>query len=273
MSQVGAEVTGINLHTALAEADTVAIAERLQVEVDRHALLLFRGQSNFSPQNHLALASLLGKVFPLPPRFQHLQSPHRDILRVSNNADEGFIGVGTTGWHIDGVSYATPFGYSLLHVVCPPTRGPTLFLPLYPLAARVHTAHCPAWKRLWMQCGQGGKAVHHPLLFAHPRTQRASVCLGKTSGLVWDKGSAQERAADAGATTSMLAELSASISEASGTVYRHEWRAGDLVLLDNLAVAHLAPPETQEAPETAGLRVLHRVVVAGIGALRGLSED
>ena len=48
---------------------------------------------------------------------------------------------------------------------------------------------------------------------------------------------------------------------------RHQWQAGDLLLVDNLAVAHLAAPATQAPPEEGGLRVLHRVVVAGVEPL------
>ena len=42
---------------------------------------------------------------------------------------------------------------------------------------------------------------------------------------------------------------------------------GKRVLVDNLATAHLAPPETQKPASEIGLRVLHRVVVAGTAAL------
>ena len=40
--------------------------------------------------------------------------------------------------------------------------------------------------------------------------------------------------------------------------------------MDNLQVAHLAPPETMLPPGEIGLRVLHRVVVAGGEGLRGI---
>ena len=43
-----------------------------------------------------------------------------------------------------------------------------------------------------MRCGAGEAAVHHPLLYAHPRAPaRLGVCLGKTSGLLRDRGTAQ----------------------------------------------------------------------------------
>ena len=41
---------------------------------------------------------------------------------MSNAEAEGLVGVGTTGWHMDGLSYATPFGVALLHIVEVPRR-------------------------------------------------------------------------------------------------------------------------------------------------------
>ena len=48
------------------------------------------------------------------------------------------------------------------------------------------------WERLSVRCGAGEAAVHHPLVYAHPRAPaRLGVCLGKTSGLLRDRGTAQ----------------------------------------------------------------------------------
>ena len=42
-----------------------------------------------------------------------------------------------------------------------------------------------------------------------------------------------------------------------------QWEAGDLIISDNLAVAHLASPTTQMSEEEVGLRVMHRTIVKG----------
>ena len=270
LPRLGAEVVGVCLRGALASRHTTAtLVQRL---LDRHALLLFRGQ-DLRPADHLALAACLGAVFPLPPRYQHARSPHRDVLRMSNREDEGFTGVGTSGWHLDGISYATPFGYSLLHICQASRDGPTRFLPLQSLAERMRRQRPGWWERLSMRCGSGETAVHHPLLYEHPRTQQAGVALGKTSGLLRDRGTATEHELGAEEMFETLEELGAHVSAHEAQhAYGHEWQAGDLVIVDNLAVAHLAPPETQLPSEEVGLRVLHRVVVAGEDALRGLTR-
>ena len=44
----------------------------------------------------------------------------------------------------------------------------------------------------------------------------------------------------------------------------HDYREGDMVVIDNLAVAHRASPEAHYEAGTQGLRVLHRTTVAGM---------
>jgi taurine dioxygenase len=254
------------------------VADRLRAELDVHGLLIFRNQHDLTPEHHLAVAEWFGSIFPLPGRFQHPRSPHPgSILRVSNTAEEGFTGVGTTGWHIDGASYPTPFKVQLLSVVhVPASPGPTMFMPLYPLARHV-LKHRPEWRKLSACVGEGDKTVKHPLLFEHPRTRRPSVVLGKLSGLVWNQSEQEDEAttySNVQNTAAILAELDHHTQHhASVAAYRHDWQAGDLVIADNLAIAHLAPPETQLPSVIAGLRVLHRIVVAGDDPLRALQAD
>ena len=42
-----------------------------------------------------------------------------------------------------------------------------------------------------------------------------------------------------------------------------QWRPGDFIISDNLALAHEASPETQLPSEVVGLRVMHRTTVQG----------
>ena len=42
-----------------------------------------------------------------------------------------------------------------------------------------------------------------------------------------------------------------------------DWDEGDFGILDNLAMAHFASPDTQNSAEEAGLRVMHRTSVGG----------
>ena len=72
------------------------------------------------------------------------------------------------------------------------------------------------------------------------------MTLGKTCGSVWRGGGG--RAAGADETAATVADLRTLVDDfvaSAAALYRHDWREGDVVLVDNLATAHLAPPETQ----------------------------
>ena len=226
MDILGAEVHGVQLNSNLGR-DT---AEQLRAALDLHGLLVFRDQQ-LQPEHHLAIAGMLGDVFPLPARFQHEKSPARDILRMSNDISEGFTGVGTTGWHIDGASYETPFTCALMHIVhVPKCSAPTLFLPLRPLADYILERR-PEWARLSARVGKGENGLGwHPLLFAHPRTGHPSVILGKLSAFAWSRGAAREEAATAEETAATLDELNGHVERFSaGATYRHEWSASGVL--------------------------------------------
>lgn len=45
----------------------------------------------------------------------------------------------------------------------------------------------------------------------------------------------------------------------------HQWQEGDVIVIDNLAVAHKAAPGAHTA--SSGLRILHRTTVQGAGPL------
>ena len=45
--------------------------------------------------------------------------------------------------------------------------------------------------------------------------------------------------------------------------YWHHWEPGDFLISDNLALGHEASPQTQWSRERVGLRVMHRVTIAG----------
>ena len=42
-----------------------------------------------------------------------------------------------------------------------------------------------------------------------------------------------------------------------------QWKPGDFIITDNLAVAHEASPQTQMTVLDVGLRIMHRTTIAG----------
>ena len=44
---------------------------------------------------------------------------------MSNDEHEGSVGVGRTGWHIDGSFQECPYSHSIYHIISVPSRGDT----------------------------------------------------------------------------------------------------------------------------------------------------
>lgn len=266
LKPLGYQVLGVDLSKVLASVSSNTVRAQVETMLMEHSLLVFPAQHNLSATDQCELAGWFGtgRIFELPPRYQHPQSPKpSQVLRVSNSEAEGFKGVGTEGWHIDGVTYKKVFSHSLYQIVHP--AGSTHFFSLSTLADKL-TADSPKWDRLWVACGgRSGDTVIHPLLYTHPRTATTVVCLSlsKIKYFVWDHESDAPMQTDPQSTRSLMQELEEHIAEMEDLVYRHEWQHGDLLITDNQAVAHWAPPETQADPQSVGLRVLHRIVIDG----------
>ena len=77
LQHFGAIVEGpLDLRGVLSGDGAASMASELQSALDANGgLLVFRDQRNFGPEQHVALAELLGEIFPLPLRFQHARSP------------------------------------------------------------------------------------------------------------------------------------------------------------------------------------------------------
>lgn len=85
-----------------------------------------------------------------------------------------------------------------------------------------------------------------------------------TAGFLWDLNSPQERPATEHETLNILKEIDHHFRHQIGHLtYKHHWREGDLILSDNLAVAHEASPSTQLPVSDVGLRIMHRTTVKG----------
>jgi len=118
--------------------------------------------------------------------------------------------------------------------------------------------------------GNGGRA--HPLVFIHPITGRRSVWLhlGMTGAVIEKRPGvgrvndfSQLRLLDDGEMTILFNRYNELLNQAE---YSHscEYRQGDLVVIDNLAIAHRASPQAHMDAQDQGLRILHRTTVAGM---------
>lgn len=117
--QLGVEVRNINLSEPVSDD----VINEIRKAVHIHRLLLFKNQSAVSPDRHFEISTWFGETdlsFPT-----HRKSPRPGVIRMSNDNKEGYVGVGASGWHIDGTIQEMPNSFSLYQMIVVPTAGGT----------------------------------------------------------------------------------------------------------------------------------------------------
>ena len=117
----GVEVFGIDItqNIGLQEIDEI---KKL---VEKESLVVFRNQKAITGDSQVEISKWFGEVDDVVEGYRHKNSPNSSILRVSNDAEEGLVGVGRTGWHIDGSFLDRPGSHSIYYIVSAPSEGST----------------------------------------------------------------------------------------------------------------------------------------------------
>jgi len=255
---IGASVRGLDL-----EADwSPEVRAQLQQAWSTHHLLSVH-QPGLSEEAQLAFVGLFGPLWD--------ERPGEFLQFVSNHHDERIISEGALLFHSDLAFTPQPvLGLSLYGIEIPKSGAQTFFAN----AAR-------AWRRLGASTQQQLRSLHarhlfdlttqrgdrpyrdetlpdhepravHPACLSHPRRDFETLYVSRmqTDRIV-------ELSREASDT--LLAELFEALY-APDNVYEHEWREGDLLVWDNLALQHARPP--MPAHET---RTLRRATLATAG--------
>ena len=255
---LGAEVRGVDLALEL-DSTTFGAIERAWNE---HSVLLFRDQ-DLDAVRHVAFSRRFGDL-EIHVLDQYLHPEHPEILIVSNVMDgDRHVGIYDAGryWHTDLSYMEVPSRGSLLHAVEVPhdAAGEPLGDTLFASTAAAYEALSPGMKhrisglsaefslanrhaRL-VADGDPGAAlsdahrkkappVVHKVVRTHPVTGRRSIYVneGQTARIL---GLPDDEARN------LLEELCAHCTRPE-FVYRHRWRAGDLLIWDNIPTQHLA---------------------------------
>jgi alpha-ketoglutarate-dependent taurine dioxygenase len=236
----GVEVLGFDFEHAPSPETLQALRDALL----EYGLLLFRGRK-LEPGLQVAFTLALGGGAHRcsPPTRVLPQFP--EIFRVANRADQGNLNNGRY-WHCDGAYLDVPTAVTLHHIIRPTPDGDTLYAPL----ASAYERLAPRERTLLegMKTVSQVPDVAHPLIGHHPVTGRTILY-----------PNLEPRAKIVDRTGAEQLELSAFLREHFNRgCYRHKWRAGDLVVIDNFAAAHCAT-----AADPGALRVLHRTTVPG----------
>ena len=249
-----------------------ATLEELRAGMDRHAVLVFRGQ-DLSGEEQLAFAQRFdGKLHAKTGAAVLGRNRLGDeaLTDISNVDESGGIlatadrrrmyALGNRLWHTDASFQDPPGRYSMLHAkVVPPVAADTEFADMRAaydaldeeMKARIaglRAHHSIAYSRAMLgfefspeEAEKLAGAVH-PLVRANPRSGRKALYLASHASRIVDWPVPEGRL--------LLRELTEHATERR-FVYRHRWRVGDLVIWDNLATMHrgVAFDDTQHRRE------------------------
>mmetsp|Transcript_134533 Transcript_134533/g.335666 ORF Transcript_134533/g.335666 Transcript_134533/m.335666 type:complete len:410 (-) Transcript_134533:484-1713(-) len=274
----GAEVKGVDLVKGI----DPRLAGALEMVMADYGLVLFRGQG--TPQKEMGIEGkyltgnqqcevslAFGKGALHSTHGNHDECPNRDIFRLSNNAKHGFNEVGPE-WHNDGSFCRDVFSYVVYHIIkAPAGPGNTAFAHL----GKAHDLLSPHLQENYAQCASvnSNGGVVHPLVHTHRVSGRKSLYLhtGMTGAILErvapPSGGGQFDGVKAWSEPEVN-ELMCSITDLldrEDVSYNHKWQEGDVIIIDNLAVAHKAMPGAHTAD--SGLRILHRTTCLGVEPL------
>lgn len=268
---LGAEVVGLDLSQPLSDDDFRRIH---RAHLDHH-VVVFRDQ-RITPDQQIAFSRRFGPL-QIHVLHQFQLANHPEILIVSNVLRDGKpIGLGDAGhfWHSDLSYKEKPSLGSLLHAIeLPAEGGDTLFANMHAaydglpdalkrrvegltaehtyLARYAELQQRSPWRpNLTPEQIAQVRPVVHPVVRMHPETGRKALFVSehfttRIVGLL----EAESRA--------LLDELFAH-SVQPRYVYRHHWRAHDLVFWDNRSLLHLAGGTPDHLR-----RVMYRTTIEG----------
>jgi alpha-ketoglutarate-dependent taurine dioxygenase len=261
---LGAAVAGLDLRQPLNEDTKRAIYDVFV----RYHVVCFRDQ-HLDPDQQIAFTEQFGTLERHMARNRGTGNPLVHI--VSNLGVDGTPSgkVGSTGWHSDKSFRAEPSLATILHAqIMPPEGGETCFanmLAAYdalPLGEkreldRVRIVH--SWEQSRARLGlkatpeeiADAPPLTHPLVRTIPETGLKALFMGEHASHIEDRPMAEGRA--------LLDRLTAHAVE-ERFVYRHKWRAGDMLMWDNRCLLHRANPNFDASRFP---RVLHRTCLRG----------
>ena len=235
----GAEVAGIDLSRPVDAERAQALRQAL---VD-HRLLVFRDQ-DLSADDQLRAGALFGELVDEGGDGAH-------HVFVSNRRADGVLGEGRPLlFHSDNMFTPAPLAVvGLYGLVIGEGGAPTRFADAERARTRLdadlvaeldgaRALHLSGFAGGWYRYRDAETEAHHPraehpVLVTNPRTANQALCVSEqqTDRIVgWDPERSEE----------VLAALFAELY-APDNIVTHDWRAGDLVVWDNVALQHGRP--------------------------------
>tara|TARA_A100001037_G_scaffold305424_1_gene345568 strand:- start:1657 stop:2598 length:942 start_codon:yes stop_codon:yes gene_type:complete len=264
---LGAEILNVDLREDLLD-DTIAQIRKALVE---NSLVLIRDQ-DITPEQHVAFSRRFGKL-EIHVLTEYLLKGHKEILVLSNLKKNsklfGRAGVGNY-WHSDLQYMPKPSLGSILraHEV-PEIGGDTMFANQFlaydalsdgmkELLAGLRVVHDFAKARYRSPQPYSDKAmkktrpVTHPAIRTHPESGRKALYVSPGFALRFDGMTEEE--------SEPIFEFLYEHAVDPRFVYRHKWRANDIVFWDNRSLMHNA---VQDYDLQKDRRHMHRTTISG----------
>jgi len=267
---LGAEVCGVDVAQPMGEQ---AFGEIYRAFLE-HGILLFRGQ-DITREQHIDFSRHFGELdrHEALPRDRHPQYP--ELLMVTNEpkpdgspSDTKYTG---RQWHSDmSFTLAPALGSVLRCFSVPEVGGDTLFANMYraydalsdgmkKLIADLHGIHLSGTRKLANDNTGVVRAeeqkrlnppIAQPVVRVHPETGRKALYIGEKVKRF--DGMTEEESRP-------LIEYLVRHATKPEFVYRHQWRADDILVWDNRCTMHQALGDFDETQ----LRELERTTVLG----------
>lgn len=264
---LGAEVTGIDLSQPL-DADTKRALYDAWIE---HAVLVIRDQK-LSPPQFAAAARIFGDI--LDQQLKKFTLPeHPEVGTISSRdlpMTDGKLHVRGENYHTDHSNYAEPPKATTLHAInLPSFGGDTQFVDVrkafddLPEETRrrivrlrsphVYESSQSPRKMAALSPQERAKVPQtvQPLVIRHPESGRSALYLntGRMEGI---EGMPSDEA------FKLIDQLYEHATQ-SKYEYRHQWKAGDMVIWDNRSVMHQANADY----DPTEYRYLYRIMLKG----------
>ncbi len=244
----GAEVLGLDLSQPVTP-EVRATLNRIFVQ---HAVVVVR-QQTLNPAQVLAAVQNFGLVFQQHnTRFAVPDCPEIHYISNQDRYPDGRRYIPGEGWHTDHSNDTRPPKATVLHAVTLPDQGgdtqfanmATAYTGLMPAMQTriadlmaIHVYQSSHSQRQLMDLSVANKervpnAVIHPIIRTHPENSRRSIYINpiRIEGIL---------GLDHKEALPLLDDLLQHATQDTFQ-YRHQWRAGDLVIWDNRCLLHKA---------------------------------
>lgn len=253
----GATVGEIKISDLLNSENKMDTVKTLEEDLHKHRILVFHHQ-NITSKEQIEFGELFGPLYNQAHDINRKEFGKNIDPRIaifSNDPAHGVVGVGIEGFHVDGNVAPVPHKATMIYCKNAIKGGDTLFVPLNEVVKNFEGGS-DQLDGIYFRSSHVPDNIH-PIVYPHPSTGKDTMMfgLGSLSGLYMHYGKEMTKP-----QTNAIIKLIETTIQKVGP-YQYQWKNGDLVMVDNLAVAHLAVAGTQSTEN--GIRIMRRTTLLG----------